>query len=998
MSLNRFYGQILFWDSNFDVLPTTGIYIGARAFDNAQAAKSEFDGVAWQPGWGNDVALQEHIDTVTNNPHNVLWTDLGGEQPAPITHTHPISEISDNASLVLESELLGVSEGAASGGKPIKLNNAGQIDASMIDASTFYFVTGWDPSDADGPNDDNTGCDPLLGCEYPDVTGHTFGAFWFTLELSAPDDPNDDPIVYTFTTGDLAGLSIRHGDFMVWGSAGWAIMRGEMNPKFYYRIDGANPLTADFQAGQHKLVGVLPGSAAGEAVTFDQIADFSDDFVHASGDIMSGNLMVGNGVSGSEISARANTAGSAFDLRDVDSNIIGKFAYDSADSAIKIVRYDTTGTGISKIELKPTGNVEILSGIDPIDAVDLTPKGWVDNRLNTKENVLGNPAADGYILSSTDEGTRSWIPLPTAAIWGNITGDIGLQTDMQDEFVNASGDTMTGSLIVNDGTAGGNAIVQVSSGVNSATMKQNYFELRSDIHNFRIEDDFTNTKTDFKFDDDIVMSIGLGMAPSTEYAPNSDNQLTRKDYVDTQVATREPGLGVPATSGMVLSSTDSGTRSWISVSQTYSNSNPTPADHGGIPAGSTFSDVPLTQMWTDVLYPYQHPSFSDFTIGGIGTVYEVGHNIPAGAYSFAWTTVNEDNIVDNSIAIVDVTSGTTLATGLANDGAETLDLLDMISDIQASQQWRIEAENTKNGTFNKSYTTNWYWATYTGNDADGDITEADIKAGIKSLRSTGNGNYTPAVGDQVYKWVAYASEHGLASSITDPGGTTVVMDPTWNPKEVTITNDEGVSIIMNVYRTLYKTSANLTMVVEGTTVNGDQDPNPYAPIPGTLPISGMIAPLDAADKYPVTDDKYNKGGYRTVQTIAERDGIDGTMRKDGMLVYVIDDDTKYILKAGAWVVDGGQLPTGGATGDVLVKLSGNNYDVGWATIRGLEIVETTWQELIDAADQNLVEKWDKYYITDDSIEIEIKFKDPNDKCWFEVITAEGSVLLKRIGD
>jgi hypothetical protein len=33
--------------------------------------------------------------------------------------------------------------------------------------------------------------------------------------------------------------------------------------------------------------------------------------------------------------------------------------------------------------------------------------------LNAKENSLGNPSADGYILESDTAGNRNWIPKPT---------------------------------------------------------------------------------------------------------------------------------------------------------------------------------------------------------------------------------------------------------------------------------------------------------------------------------------------------------------------------------------------------------------------------------------------------------------------------------------------------------------------------------------------------------------------------------------------------------
>lgn len=50
---------------------------------------------------------------------------------------------------------------------------------------------------------------------------------------------------------------------------------------------------------------------------------------------------------------------------------------------------------------------------------------------NSKENYLGHPVGDGYILSSAVNGVRTWIPSISAATWGNITGSLPNQLDLQ---------------------------------------------------------------------------------------------------------------------------------------------------------------------------------------------------------------------------------------------------------------------------------------------------------------------------------------------------------------------------------------------------------------------------------------------------------------------------------------------------------------------------------------------------------------------------------------
>lgn len=71
-----------------------------------------------------------------------------------------------------------------------------------------------------------------------------------------------------------------------------------------------------------------------------------------------------------------------------------------------------------------------------------------------------------------------------------------------------------------------------------------------------------------------------------------------------------------------------------------------------------------------------------------------------------------------------------------------------------------------------------------------------------------------------------------------------------------------------------------------------------AAIPGSVRVAGFIAPTDSTDTFAVTDEIYNRGGYRSVLTIEDRNNITADRRKIGMLVYVIGNDEYYTLKTG----------------------------------------------------------------------------------------------------
>lgn len=63
-------------------------------------------------------------------------------------------------------------------------------------------------------------------------------------------------------------------------------------------------------------------------------------------------------------------------------------------------------------------------------------------------------------------------------------------------------------------------------------------------------------------------------------------------------------------------------------------------------------------------------------------------------------------------------------------------------------------------------------------------------------------------------------------------------------------------------------------------------------------LAAPIVPFTTNDTFPTHYAKYGKGGYRTVATITERDGIFTALREEGMEVYVVETSKKYALVGG----------------------------------------------------------------------------------------------------
>jgi hypothetical protein len=251
----------------------------------------------------------------------------------------------------------------------------------------------------------------------------------------------------------------------------------------------------------------------------------------------------------------------------------------------------------------------------------------------------------------------------------------------------------------------------------------------------------------------------------------------------------------------------------ISADVTYTNANPTPEDVGGIPAGSTFSVVPNSDMWTRLLYKYQAPVFSSFSISGQATTIEVGASI-SGAQNFIWLTTNSGNVATDSINIYDITGSATLFTGLANDGIEGYTFPSPIQLVTpGSYVWQIEGTNTDTPpvTFDKNFIVNWDWRMHSGASANATLTNSQILALANTSLATAFPTSVNFAGGSTYFW------YWIPSSFTQP---TIFRDSTTGfqidmEAAVTqsVTNVNSVATNYKGYRSTYQLAVGTTVAV-----------------------------------------------------------------------------------------------------------------------------------------------------------------------------------------
>lgn len=206
----------------------------------------------------------------------------------------------------------------------------------------------------------------------------------------------------------------------------------------------------------------------------------------------------------------------------------------------------------------------------------------------------------------------------------------------------------------------------------------------------------------------------------------------------------------------------------LSGSNTYTNATAMPETVHGWEAGTTFSNKTMTEMWGGLLYPYQYPAFTAFTVTGFQSVLECGINFTGGAQTFTWSISNPSNVNTNTVAIRDITNATDLLTSLANDGTEGYTLTAGTQTTNgATRQWGIRATNSKSQQIGYLYlTTTFYSPIFHGVGATGlSVTQLQQLAG---KRITGEVSFSAQFTTSNNKiYICYPTAWGDLTSIKD---------------------------------------------------------------------------------------------------------------------------------------------------------------------------------------------------------------------------------------
>ena len=232
----------------------------------------------------------------------------------------------------------------------------------------------------------------------------------------------------------------------------------------------------------------------------------------------------------------------------------------------------------------------------------------------------------------------------------------------------------------------------------------------------------------------------------------------------------------------------------------YSNQTPIVQSHGGIAAGETFNNVPITEMIDKILYPWVAPVVSARVAAPAnGGVFEKGNTQNVTSITVTVTKKSSD------ITKVEILDG---ASSLGSKTGADLDTLN--STGSATFTFPVDVDVTANKNFQAKVTDaaekittantgsfSFVYPYYQGViAADATADEAAVKALTKLIQAKGTKSVTYTASNQKMVF-ATPKANGVIKTITDPNGFNVT--DTFAQSELSITGLDGTAQQYYVY-------------------------------------------------------------------------------------------------------------------------------------------------------------------------------------------------------
>lgn len=232
----------------------------------------------------------------------------------------------------------------------------------------------------------------------------------------------------------------------------------------------------------------------------------------------------------------------------------------------------------------------------------------------------------------------------------------------------------------------------------------------------------------------------------------------------------------------------------------YTNSTPVVQAHGGVAAGTTFDNMPITDVLNKILYPWVAPSVSASVATPVnGGTFEKGNtqNVTSIKVSVTKKSANITKVeIFDGLNSLGAKTGADLDTLNSSGSATfTFTVSQAVSTNKSFQAKVTDADNkvtsANTGTFSFVYP--YYQGVIA---ADATANEATVKGLTKIVQAKGTKSVTYTASNQKMVF-ATPKANGVIKTITDPNGFNVT--DTFTQSEISITGLDGTAQDYYVY-------------------------------------------------------------------------------------------------------------------------------------------------------------------------------------------------------
>ena len=258
----------------------------------------------------------------------------------------------------------------------------------------------------------------------------------------------------------------------------------------------------------------------------------------------------------------------------------------------------------------------------------------------------------------------------------------------------------------------------------------------------------------------------------------------------------------------------------VQAPSSYNNPIVTLNKVGGIEKGTSFNNVSVQDLVSDLMYPEQLGNISSFimsTSSQIGS-FEVGDSVNPGTYSFSWILSNTASFIDNSSILEDISLGTfsnswqyigTIGTSSNNGSFSYFMSATVSSSYPRNRDYRFSIYRNNNTLISSTFSIPFMWKAYYGSSTYSSLTASGVVSLGGTLSNQSIGNWS-IIGSG-YKYIAFPDNlnyvvnnityAGMPVSMTSYTDGYTFSQGNVNYSLVSVTNSHGVMANYKIYRT-----------------------------------------------------------------------------------------------------------------------------------------------------------------------------------------------------